>query len=83
MNIRVKFEINYFGPDGNRYRKGRFYEVPGEWEAKGLLPKSRRKDKEGNPVPSYVVDNAAPVEAHLPAKPPAPPKVASRGTVAA
>lgn len=54
---RVRFVRMFFGPDGSRYRKDTWYNVPGNW----ALP--MKKDKDRKIVPDYEEDLNPPAEA--------------------
>lgn len=54
---RVKFIRMFFGPDGNRYRKDLWHNVPGNW----TLP--MKKDKDRKLVPDFEEDLNPPAEA--------------------
>lgn len=40
--MRVRFKNIYFGKDGNRYRPGRWHEVPDSW--RDILPRGAEID---------------------------------------
>lgn len=49
--MRVKFSKNFFGPNGARYRKDRWYDVPDVWGEKKLLPRKGVTIDDSPPAP--------------------------------